>query len=97
MLERCTEIEKANRILLEKMTSILAGPGANFPQNQKGYMPPIPHFQKKKARSRSKSADKIERGVHVKKKSAVSQPRSLNQGARLREQQRITNENEAFL
>ena len=44
MLERCTEIEKANRILLEKMTSILAGPGANFPQNKKGYMPPIPHF-----------------------------------------------------
>jgi hypothetical protein len=42
--DRCTEIEKANRILLEKMTSILAGPGVNFPQNQRGYMPPIPHY-----------------------------------------------------
>ena len=42
MLEdRCTQIEKANRILLERMTEILAGPGDNFPQHKKGYMPPI--------------------------------------------------------
>ncbi len=32
-LDRCTEIEKANRVLLERMTCILAGPGSNFPQN----------------------------------------------------------------
>ena len=47
-LDRCTEIEKANRVLLERMTCILAGPGQNFPQHQKGYMPPIPAYQIKK-------------------------------------------------
>jgi len=26
------------------MTGILAGAGTNFPQNQKGYMPPIPAY-----------------------------------------------------
>lgn len=31
--DRCTEIEKANRVLLERMTCILAGPGQNFPQH----------------------------------------------------------------
>ena len=80
MLDRCTQIEKANRILLEKMTSILAGPGDNFPQNQRGYIPPIPHFQKKE-RSRSRSADRIEKG-QIKRKGGVSQPKSLNLGAR---------------
>lgn len=39
-VDRCTEIEKANRILLEKMTDILTGPGQNFPQNKKG-LPPV--------------------------------------------------------
>ena len=39
--DRCTQIEKSNRILLERMTQILAGPGENFPQHKKGYMPPI--------------------------------------------------------
>jgi hypothetical protein len=32
-IERCSEIERANRILLERMTSILAGPATH---NQKG-------------------------------------------------------------
>lgn len=41
VVDRCTEIEKQNRILLERMTQILAGPGENFPQHKKGYMPPI--------------------------------------------------------
>ena len=35
-------------MLLERMTCILAGPGENFPQHQKGYMPPIPAYQIKK-------------------------------------------------
>ena len=51
-LDRCSEIEKANRVLLERMTCILAGPGTNFPQHQKGYMPPIPAYQIKKGREK---------------------------------------------
>ena len=41
LTERCTQIEKANRALLEKMTNILAGPGSNFTKHKKDYMPPI--------------------------------------------------------
>ena len=51
--DRCSEIEKANRVLLERMTCILAGPGQNFPQHQKGYMPPIPAYQTKKSQMKS--------------------------------------------
>ena len=29
ILERCNEIERANKILLERMTSILAGPATH--------------------------------------------------------------------
>lgn len=51
ILDRCSEIEKANRHLLERMTCILAGQGENFPQHQKGYMPPIPAYQSKISRA----------------------------------------------
>lgn len=88
-------------MLLEKMTSILAGPGSNFPQHQKGYMPPIPAFHAgRKTKSRSKSADRAE-DRPGKKRTTVSQnhlkPRNIFEEKRKRENRRIAEENETFL
>jgi hypothetical protein len=47
--DRCTEIEKANRILLERMTEILAGPGQIFTKKSYG-LPPV---AREKARAES--------------------------------------------
>ena len=88
-IDRCSQIEKENRILLERMTCILAGQGSNFPQHQKGYMPPIPHFQSKKQQA------KHLRSVSSRRPKAVT--KSLNGNARHIESQRIATENEAFL
>ena len=85
VLDRCTQIEKANRILLERMTEILAGPGENFPQHKKGYMPPIHPLHDNKYNSQP----------HIKRgKKCVTQSKSLNMGARMNDMQRITAENE---
>ena len=79
MTDRCTQIEKQNRVLLERMTCILAGPGENFPQHQKGYMPPIAAFQKKKGRER------IDSQGHVHRERRKNVTKSLNGTARNQE------------
>ena len=91
-IDRCSEIEKANRHLLEKMTCILAGQGQNFPQHQKGYMPPIPAYQVKPPRQEKAQVTSLR---SRRTKGAVT--KSLNGNARTQETQRITNENEALL
>mmetsp|Transcript_26377 Transcript_26377/g.35239 ORF Transcript_26377/g.35239 Transcript_26377/m.35239 type:complete len:94 (+) Transcript_26377:156-437(+) len=77
--DRCSEIEKANRVLLERMTCILAGPGQNFPQHQKGYMPPIPAYQMKKAPARER------RDESVRSRRTKTVTKSLNQTVRNQE------------
>lgn len=73
--DRCSEIEKANRVLLERMTCILAGPGSNFPQHQKGYMPPIPAYQMKRAPGMSSRDESVRsrRGKTVTKSLNIAQ------------------------
>ena len=97
--DRCSEIERQNRVLLEKMTCILAGQGENFPQHQKVYMPPIPDWKSKKhlraPSGRSRGNDSNMRSNLRRNKGAVT--KSLNQGARNIESQRIALENEQIL
>ena len=79
-LDRCSEIEKANRVLLERMTCILAGPGENFPQHQKGYMPPIPAYQIKKMPKNRENAD-----GSIQSRRSKNVTKSLNQTIRNQE------------
>ena len=58
------------------MTQILAGPGENFPQHKKGYMPPIHPLHD----NHKNSNVTIRRG-----KKCVTQSKSLNMVARKQE------------
>ena len=59
------------------MTCILASQGQNFPQHQKGYMPPIPAYQ---SGSRQEKASVSNLRSRRQKSTAVT--KSLNANAR---------------
>jgi hypothetical protein len=82
LIERCTEIEKANRILLEKMTNIMASqPNAGV------------NLFKKSVINKAQFGSSYDGNSP----SQAQRSKSLNRGARQREYQRITNENEVLL
>ena len=84
--ERYTEIERENRILLEKMTNILQNPkGISHANAQLSTMNP----QAAQTHSQQMSGSGSQTGLHYKK--------SLNREARKRELIKITRENQVIL
>lgn len=94
-VERYTEIERENRILLEKMTNIMQEKdraASNPPQTSLSHkLAPIP--------GKSVLDTSVHTTLHTHTQSVLPpiQKKSLNQEARRRELQKITNENKKLL
>ena len=64
------------------MTCILAGPGQNFPQHQKGYMPPIPAYQQSAKGGGRERLDSSNQQQTLRSRRTKAVTKSLNNGAR---------------
>ena len=84
--ERCTEIEKANRLLLERMTNILAGP-ATHQMNKQG-ISPKKHHQAHSAKNHQaqNSAATLPNSLHARKTSNSKKETLFRQKSQIEEE-----------